>query len=435
MFYDYLNLNAKSVQWPQTKYSVEAIQKSNSQIVHIPVDSSNVLITGVTGYGKTVFTKKLIQNILYKSPNIQAVFFQIKPDDFTKMFLRPEDKIITFNNKLCDEKNLFKWNMIKEIRTLPQNRWEEKLEELSSILFSDLLEDKRNITWAYGAKELFKGFLKVILYCYSNNPSNFNIINDLRNTNVSDLLKFLWQYPPNRSMLKDNFEYDITKNNYRINKKGSDILFFHQSVIGQFGGSFMSRNGNDTIHDYMKGKYGSRLFILHDHQSKESSKLFERFFLKTIIDEKLSLVSSHHEKMLMVLDEIDKVGYDFGLIEASTLGRQFQLQVIISTQSLNSLYALAPVKHGKELIDSSLSGFPMMVVFHPGDPHTIETYQKLFGKKSKQILCMPLSRYDKPSIINEENPIVEDEDFASLDVGECYVKYRSFDPERVKIII
>ena len=57
MFYDYLNLNAKSVQWPQTKYSVEAIQKSNSQIVHIPVDSSNVLITGVTGYGKTVFTK------------------------------------------------------------------------------------------------------------------------------------------------------------------------------------------------------------------------------------------------------------------------------------------------------------------------------------------------------------------------------------------
>lgn len=434
MFYDFLNLTDDTIQLPETEYGIKALKK-NSQIVYIPIDSSNVLITGVTGYGKTVFTKQYVQGILNKNPDTYAIFFQIKPDDFTEQFLRPEDKIITFNSQICNEKNLFKWNMIKEIRSLPRDKWEEKLEEISSILFTDLLEDKRNITWANGSKEVFKDFLKVILYCYCNNPSNFEIINEMKNMNIIKLLEFLWKYPPNRSMLKDNFEYDFSKKDYRINRKGSDILFFLQYVIGQFGGSFMSKDGDDTIHDYMNGKYGSRLFILHDHQSRDSSKMFERYFLKDIINEKLSLASSYHKKMLLVLDEIDKIGYDFGLIEAATLGRQFQLQVIVSTQSLNSLYALSPDKHGKELTDASLSGFPVMVVFHPGDSYTIETYQKLFGKTIKQTLCMPFSRYDQPKIITEECFQVKDEDFANLAVGECYIKYQSFDPERVKIII
>lgn len=48
---------------------------------------------------------------------------------------------------------------------------------------------------------------------------------------------------------------------------------------------------------------------------------------------------------------------------------------------------------------------------------------------------MPLSRYDKPTIITEQRYIVEDSDFASLNIGECYIKYKSIKPERVKIII
>lgn len=422
--------------WPKTKYFVKAIRKKDGKVVEIPVQSSNFLITGTTGYGKTVFTKVYVKELVTENPETYVVFFQIKPDDFTEMFLRPQDKIITFYDGGCSPQNLFKWCMVKEIRSRPKDMWETELEELTSILFADILNDPRNVAWAGGAKDFFKGFIKVILYCYKNNPSNSKIICAMNEMNWPEMLKFLWKYPPNRSMLKDNFEYDISLgDNYKLNKKGSDIAFFLQYIKGKFGGSFMSEDGEDTIYDYMHGKYGSRLFILHDHKARESSRLFERYFMRHIGDEMLSIVSDFKGKMLWVLDEIDKIGYDFGLIEAVTLGRQFNLQVIVSTQSINSLYALAPEKHGENLMDAALAGFPMTVTFHPGDPYTIEILQTLYGKKLKQTVSMPFSRYDKPTVITEQRYVVEDSDFASLDTGECYIKYRSEEPERVKIII
>lgn len=85
MFYDFLNLTDDTIQLPETEYGIKALKK-NSQIVYIPIDSSNVLITGVTGYGKTVFTKQYVHGILNKNPDTYAIFFQIKPDDFLNSF-------------------------------------------------------------------------------------------------------------------------------------------------------------------------------------------------------------------------------------------------------------------------------------------------------------------------------------------------------------
>lgn len=438
LFYVMQSVKDAGPDWPKTEYCVRAVRKKDGKVVEIPILPSNILVTGTTGYGKTVFTKEYVSGVLEESPETYVVFFQIKPDDFTGEFLRPQDKIITFYDGIYSPQNLFKWCMVKEIRSRPKNMWETELEELTSILFADILSDPRNVAWAGGAKDFFKGFIKVILYRYKNNPPNNKIIRAMNEMGWPEMLKFLWEYPPNRSMLKDNFEYDISLgDNYKLNKKGSDIAFFLQYIKGKFGGSFMSEDGEDTIYDYIHGKYGSRLFILHDHKARESSKLFERYFLKHIGDEMLSMTSDFRgSRMLWVLDEIDKIGgYDFGLMEAVTLGRQFNLQVLVSTQSLNSLYAVSPEKHGEALMDAALAGFPMTVTFHPGDPHTIETLQALYGKTTKQTVSMPFSRYDKPTVITEQRYVVEDSDFASLDTGECYVKYRSAKPERVKIIV
>ncbi len=158
--------------------------------------------------------------------------------------------------------------------------------------------------------------------------------------------------------------------------------------------------------------------------------------MQRIGDEILSQTSGFiGEKMIWILDEIDKIGYNFGLSEAATLGRQFGLQIIVSTQSLESLYAIAPELHGEHITNASLSGFPMIVAFHPGDPHTIETLQKLYGECMKQTIAMPFSRYDSPTVKTEMRPIVENDEFVSLEIGECYIKIGSQKPERVKILI
>lgn len=435
MFYDLTAKNPRP-NWPETRYGVNARLIRDDSAVKIPVlPGVNILIVGVPGNGKTVLTKEIAQGLFEEDPELYAVFFQIKPDDFTAAFLRPQDKVISYSPGVCPEGNLFKWCMVKEVRCCDRSKWDAVLNEITTILFSDLLQDKRNLVWIDGAMTTFKAFLKVILYKYRNNPPNYKVINAMKTMPRKELLRFLAEYPPNRSMLMDNFEYDPDHcENYTMPRKGSDILFFLQNVLDKFGGSFLSEDGDDTIYDYLHGRYGHRLFLLHNHKYRDSAKLFERFFMKYIADEKLSMTFCHTGRMLWVLDEIDKIEGDFGLTQAVTLGRQFGLQVVVSTQSLESLYAIAPDFHGEHLTNAAMSGLGMYAVFHPGDAHTIQTLQTLFGKEQKQTMNMPLSRYDRPTITMEVRSIVEDSDFASLDVGECYVKIKSARPERVRII-
>lgn len=242
----------------------------------------------------------------------------------------------------------------------------------------------------------------MIRYQYGNNPSNQKLICAMRDMPRRELLAFLAEYSPNRGMLRDNFDFDpADPGSWTMPKKGSDIFFFLQNVLEKFGGSFLSADGEDTIFDYLRGRYGERLFLIHDHKKRNSTKLFERYFLKYITDELISQTSTFSGRMLFVLDEIDKVEGDFGLTQAVTLGRQFGLQAIVSSQSIESLYAIAPELYGEHLTNAALSGFSVTAAFHPGDPHTIETLQTLYGKRPKQTVVMLFSRYERPIISTE----------------------------------
>jgi len=425
--------------WPTGTQGVRAENADNGQETEIPAAPMNVLVVGTTGYGKTEFTKAYLRCRFRRNEKLPAVIYQMKPGDFTDEFLRPQDRVITFDEDpalAAKGYNFFRWSLVREIRMHEQRKWDALLHEIASILFAELLQEPRNRLWASGAMMVFEGFIKVILYCYINNPSNMELINGMKYMDRRELLLFLAKYPPNRGLLRDDFDFDPEHcKDYVLPRKGSDIFFFLQEILNRFGGTFLSADGDDTIYDYLHGRYGERLFIIHDHRTRDSLKMFEQFFLKYLVDNLLSLSSGFQKGLLMVLDEIDKVGYDFGLTQAVTLGRQFRLEIVVSTQSLESLYAIAPNMYGEHLTNASLSGFSMIVSFHPGDPHTINTLQKLFGSQRKVIMEMPFSRYDRPAIRSEMRPVVEDSDFTGLAVGECYVKYRAEMPRKVKVLL
>lgn len=409
--------------------------------VKIPVlESTNVLTVGVTGTGKSKsYTLPAARYLLSSNPMMKGVFFETKRT-FLDAFMQQNDKVITYDPTIVPACNLFQWCLIKEIRQARDK--EGEMRQIAEVLFGDLLAGaEQNRAWIESARNTFIAVLRVIVDCYPDNTSNWDLINALRNMSVNNLLAYLAKHPRNHSLLNKDFSYDPNKSEaYTPTRRATDIMFFFNSVLEIFGGAFESK-GQDTIHDYLLGAdgYGRNLFLVHDLATAESSRPFILYFLKKIKDEKMSLSSTIIEPMLWCMDEADKLSdsgkaADFGIFQAATLGREYGLQILLTTQSVENLYGLAP-GFNEHIAKGGLSGFPVLISFRPGDATTISTLQTLFGSRRHDITTMPLSRYDHPTVKSEIEPVVSEADFAQLDTGEAYIKIKSAHPQKVSIIL
>ena len=421
--------------WPSGKGNI-SVQLPDGTITKLPIlESVNSLLIGVPGMGKTVLAKEMASAQLRTKPETLAVFFEVKPRDYSGQFMKPDDKAITFSEGTVSSENLFRWCMIREIRQ--SNDKESELMQIGTYLFVDLLKDDRNRIWVASAMDAFVGFLRVIIDCYQDCPSNKKVVNAMRNMNDSEFLSYLAKHPRNHSLLKKTFDFDPAHpEKYSRTRKGGDVFFFLNHVLSLFDGSFASEDGMDTIHDYLHRQYGNNLFFIHDLAKSEISRPFEQYFFKKLKDSKMSVSTNVTAPMLWVLDEIDKLGEgaDIGLYEVCTLGRQFHISVILSTQSLESLYRVATSENREHTANGTIAGFQYIAAFHPGDVYNISILQALFGSQRKQILTMPLSRYGDPIYTTVMEPIVSDADLGSLKTGECYIKIQAHHPERVYII-
>lgn len=409
--------------------------------VKIPVlESTNVLTVGVTGTGKSKsYTLPAAKYLLSSNPTMKGVLFETKRT-FLDAFMQQNDKVITYDPTIVPACNLFQWCLIKEIRQARDK--EGEMRQIAEVLFGDLLAGaENNRAWIESARNTFIAVLRVIVDCYPDNTSNWDLINALRNMSVNNLLAYLAKHPRNHSLLNKDFSYDPNKSEvYTPTRRATDIMFFFNSVLEIFGGAFESK-GQDTIHDYLLGAhgYGRNLFLVYDLATAESSRPFILYFLKKIKDEKMSLSSTIIEPMLWCMDEADKLSdsgkaADFGIFQAATLGREYGLQILLTTQSIENLYGLAP-GFNEHIAKGGLSGFPVLISFRPGDATTISTLQILFGSRRHEITTMPLSRYDHPTVKSEIEPVVSEADFAQLDTGEAYIKIKSAHPQKVSIIL
>ena len=428
-------------QFPQWERGVGGIpaRLPNGRETDLPVlEAANVLTIGTTGTGKTrSYTLPAAKSLLSANAQMKGVFFETKRT-FLDAFMESEDKVISYDPSIVPSRNLFQWCLIKEIRQARDK--EAEMRQIAEVLFSDLLSSaENNRAWIESARNTFIAVLRTIVDCCPDNTSNWDLVNALRSMAVNELLAYLSKHPRNHSLLSKDFSYDIKKkDSYIPTRRATDVMFFFNTVLETFGGSFESK-GQDTIHDYLKGTYGSNLFLLHDLATAESSRPFIVYFLKKIKDEKMSLSSTVREPMLWCLDEADKLAdggksADFGLFQAATLGREYGLQIMLTTQSIENLYGLAP-GFNEHIAKGGLAGFQVVLSFRPGDSTTISTIQTLFGSKRHDITTMPLSRYDHPVVKNELDPMVSEADFASLKTGEAYIKVKSSTPQRVSIVL
>ena len=123
---------------------------------------------------------------------------------------------------------------------------------------------------------------------------------------------------------------------------------------------------------------------------------------------------------------------DWGLYQAANLGREYGLQILLTTQSVENLYGLS-ADFNEHITTGGLAGFPYLISFRPGDPTTIATLQTLYGSAYRERIVLPASRYAEPVVKCDMEPMVTDAEFASLGVGDCIVKILSHPPQRVHI--
>lgn len=427
--------------WPISSCYIAAERKVGNTKISIPILSGNKLIVGKIGCGKTTLVKKMISAEM-KNEDTFLFGFEVKQGDYSNTFLRPGGLIISYRSIPGKEDQTFKWNMIREIRESDDPDAEVK--KLATFLSKHLRKDPGKEIWAQGAAETFEGFINTIIHCVSGIPSNHDVIQHLKTMKTIEFLKFLSCYKPNRSMLEKYYHFNtalITDNSdetkkklseYKVPQIGADILVFLQNMLGSFSGSFLSKDGQHTLRGWLAGKYGKELFLSYDLSKKDSMSIFAVYFLQSIILERISLNADRSKKILMALDEVPEIGEDFLLEEGVTVGRENRLEVILSTQSLEKLYAIAPDANPSKtehFTNAMLSGFTTYACFQPGDPYTISTFQKFFGNKRK----IPCSRYSSTGEIIVE-PLVAEEDFATLSEGECYIKIGASNPERLHII-
>jgi hypothetical protein len=424
--------------WPNGKGSISATLLPSGTAVQLPVlKGVNVLTFGVVGTGKTSsFTEPAAEILLSSDPEMKGVFFETK-HSFIKRFMHEDDKVITHNPKAVPAKNLFVPNIIKEIRQATDS--EAEMRDVAEFLFSGLLNGaNQNRAWIEAARNTFIGVLRTIVDCYpTSNTGNGTLVNALRRMTTKDLLAYLAQHPRNHAMLRCDWGYNPPHpTDYAETRRAVDIRFFLNQVFESFSGSF-ALDGEDTIHHWLSGKYGRNLFFLYDLTSAEISRPFFLYYLKKIKDFKLSSSARPTPPILMVLDEIDKLAdsgkaADWGLFQAANLGREYNLQILLTTQSVENLYGLSS-DFNEHITTGGLAGFPYLISFRPGDPTTVSMLQNLYGSEHKEHLLFPASRYAEPIVKCELEPIVTDTEFASLDTGDCIVKIMSHRPQKVHI--
>lgn len=426
-----------ALNWPTGVEGISALLPDGTA-TQIPVlRGINALTFGLVGTGKTTsFTLPAAKALLASDPAMKAVFFEIKRS-FIDAFLEPDDKVIVHNPTTVPSGSLFRPCLIREIKQSDDH--EAEIRQISEFLFADLLDGaNQNLGWVEAARNLFSAVLRTLTDCYPNeNTTNWTLVNALRSMTIPELLHYVAKHPRNHSLLRKDFNYEPDgAAAYVPSRRAEDIMFFFNQVLETFSGTFES-DGQDTIYDYIHGKYGRHLFFLYDLASSEICRPHMLYYLKKIKDYKMSNQAAASGPMLWVMDEIDKLAdhgkaADFGLFQAATLGREFGLQLLVTTQSIENLFGLAPA-FNDHITTGGIAGFPMVLAFRPGDPSTIRTLQTLFGSEHKEHIVMPVSRYAAPDVKYELEPVVTDLDFSLLDTGECYVKILSFPPQKVRV--
>lgn len=163
---------------------MENMEKHIIEELELDLDG-NILINGVTRYGKSVFAEAIAGKVEEMDRADMRVYFDVK-NDYINKFGRPDDKVVSFRDNLGDY-NYFKWNLVKEVRDAEDSEFEIK--EIVNMLLADRMQGSEDDFFYKGAAKIFEGYVTSIIHTYKNNPDNRLLIHNLKTDSSVTFIK------------------------------------------------------------------------------------------------------------------------------------------------------------------------------------------------------------------------------------------------------
>ncbi len=401
------------------KYLKSKRQASNIMIGKMPLvkdsETKHILVTGATGSGKT----NLIHNILPQIVTMRypAIVIDQTGEMVTKYYQKDRGDIIfnPFDNRSHN------WDFWYDcFAKSADSGINDRLENFAKILFS--FNRRKNTVnsdpfWENSAEVIFTSLASYLQQKKQLSIKRLNYL--LRCSNIYNLRKKLAKTPAARYL--DNSNNNTASSILSVMATSAKPLSYLEELSEKATKFSLIKHFYDIKHK--KGK-GTWLFLATNPSKRELTLPLISCLVELSVSLLMEIGIDKHRRCWFIIDELANLGKLPALNLMMTEGRKYGACVIAGMQSINQLFE----NYGNYSGNIIFGQFATKFFFKNSEPAIAKMISELCGnttisRQQKNISFGANDFRDGISYTEQEKNklLVEYEDLAKLNVGECFV--------------
>lgn len=369
--------------------------------------ATHALFIGSSGSGKTNCLLELTKQIKSALGPYDTMCIFDPKRDFTDLFDRTRDVIVSGTGSQEP------WNIGGEITA---DGWDEEsiaanAREIATTIFAEAIERSSNPFFPKAARDLFADVIGAVAFSSADDVSfrkarlnNSELRGYFRNATPAMLAEFLGSIPSFSGSLK--YLGDGTSD-----QALGVMAELQEAANGLFAGDF-GRRGAFSARRFQRQGGAGTIFVQYDI-TRAATPAYQ-VIVDSFIKEALA-GRKPHANTYVVIDELKMLPHLLFLENALSFGRSQGVKVIAAVQNIDQLYDVYGADGGKCLA----SGFQLATCFRTNNQSTREYAQGICGTALKETTYLSADGKSKSDL--RTSRVVDDWDFATLDLGEAFV--------------
>lgn len=369
--------------------------------------ATHMLFIGSSGSGKTNCLFELTRQIKSKLGADDTMCIFDPKRDFAGLFDSASDVIVSSAGSQEP------WNIGGEITA---DGWDQEniaanAREIAATIFAEAIRRSSNPFFPKAARDLFADVIGAVAFSSADDIpfrkarlNNSELKSYLVNATPSSLTEFLRSVP----VFSGSLKYLGDGNSDQALGVMAEL---QEAVNGLFAGDF-GRRGAFSARRFQRQEGAGAIFVQYDI-TRATTPAYQ-VIVDSFIKEALAGRKSH-ANTYVVIDELKMLPHLLFLENALSFGRSQGVKVIAAVQNVDQLYDVYGTDGGKCLA----SGFQFVTCFRTNNQSTREYIQGIYGAALKEISYLSSDGKSKSDL--RTSGVVDDWDFATLELGEAFV--------------